>query len=642
MHALEGLKSWKAYLSLFLVLVLTLSILACGDEATPTATTAPPTAAPPAAPPPTTAPPATAPPATAAPTTAPTARPAATTARPTPTPTATSTPLPTPTAVPTEVSGEFPRPGSGDIPASTAKLTVAFNSFPGAVIFHPVLTHGINLLQEQISPSLLMRDEDYNVVEQLAVEWSLNENGFSFTLHPDAIWQDGNPITVEDVKWTFEANRGDYSPPYPKHFNAIDRFTDQVDEVQVIDDKHGFISTKGPAPDFSDYYGGTSLKLVFIGNSTYLRDIGPDEANDNPIGGGPYKLVLHREGERAVFERWDDFWGDSPWYHKPQHEQLEILNATDDAARFALLRSGQADLVESIPFVIAKDMARSEDGHQRGVNPGEGELWTQTLTGANNWQIPFIGLLARMYADDLPNPPGPDEFVEFEDIRVREALDIAIDRSAIAQKVHFGFSEPQKSIWFSGALGFRDELESPPYDPERAKQLLSEAGYPDGFKTKVYLAAGNPGSKEVLESVASMWKQIGVDLEIFEIEGGELFARWSVGELELHFRPLTLQTWLRQDHSGLLANFGYREGGAYVCCYDDNTNRIQNTLKTTTGISEQEDLLAELEDYIYEKRWVIRLLELSKVHGYSDRVVAHPMPRHKDRMDHLWRVVLRN
>ena len=297
--------------------------------------------------------------------------------------------------------------------------------------------------------------------------------------------------------------------------------------------------------------------------------------------------------------------------------------------------------MESIPFPVAKDLARSEDGTGIGINPGKDELWTQTLTGANSWQIPFVGLMARMYADDLPNPPEADEFIEFENILVREALDIAIDRQAIAQKVHFGFSEPQKSIWFSGALGFRDELESPGYEPERAKQLLADAGYPDGFKTRIYLASGNPGSKEVLEAVASMWKQIGVDLEIFEIEGGELFARWSVGALELHHRPLALQTWLRQDHSGLLANFGYREGGAYICCYDENTNRIQDTLKTTTGVPEQERLLAELEDYIFEKRWIIRLLELAKVHGYTDRVLAHPMPRHKDRMDHLWRVVMR-
>ena len=635
MGTLRELRRWKTHWTLFLTLVITISILACGDDATPAQ--APAATAAPTSPAPTAG-------AMATPTQAPAAT--ATPAKPAPTAGATATPRPTlaaqPTATPTPVPGGFPQAGVGNIPASVSKLTVAISSFPGAVIFHPVLTHGINMLQEQISPSLLMRDEDYNIVPQLAVEWTLDEEGFSFTIHPDAIWQDGNPITAEDIKWTFEANRGDYSPPYPKHFNAIDRFTDQVDQVQVIDEKNGFISTKGPAPDFIDYYGGTSLKLVFIGNSKYLSTIGPKEANENPIGGGPYKLKLHREGERAVFERWDDFWGDSDWYHKPQHEELELINATDDAARFALLKSEQADLVESIPFPVAKDLARSEDGTGIGINPGKDELWTQTLTGANSWQIPFLGLMARMYADDLPNPPEADEFIEFEDILVREALDIAIDRQAIAQKVHFGFSDPQKSIWFSGALGFRDELESPGYEPERAKQLLADAGYPDGFKTRIYLASGNPGSKEVLEAVASMWKQIGVDLEIFEIEGGELFARWSVGALELHHRPLALQTWLRQDHSGLLANFGYREGGAYVCCYDENTNRIQDTLKTTTGVPEQEQLLAELEDYIFEKRWIIRLLELSKVHGYTDRVLAHPMPRHKDRMDHLWRVVMRD
>jgi ABC-type transport system substrate-binding protein len=95
------------------------------------------------------------------------------------------------------------------------------------------------------------------------------------------------------------------------------------------------------------------------------------------MGGGPYQLKTFKPGEHVVWERWKDFWGDNPYWQKPQHHVMERLQAPADAVRFALLRGRQVDMVVNIPYTIAKDLPRSESG-TRGVNPNKGPIWTQT------------------------------------------------------------------------------------------------------------------------------------------------------------------------------------------------------------------------------------------------------------------------
>lgn len=341
----------------------------------------------------------------------------------------TNTPIPTQVSVPTAapspvpVAGGFPAPGVDGVPESVGKFTIAVDGW-GWDDLNPVQMQGVTFLQDYINVFLLMRDEEHNIVSGLATDWELNDDGFRFTLHPNATWQDGSPITASDVKWNYEASRGDFSPEFTGHLSA-NRFKEQIGEIEVINDKEVMIHTVSPVPDFVAFYSGSGYHQVHMGNSAYLQQVGVDEFEKNPSGGGPYTVSLWRPSERIELERWDGFWGDTPWYHAPQHESLEIILSTDAAARYGLLRSDQVDAVVNIPYVVAKDIPRSEDFDARGINPDQGDQWTQTIRSTGNYNIDFVNLMT-----DSLSPPTPEEVKPFDDIRVREAFELAIDKIA--------------------------------------------------------------------------------------------------------------------------------------------------------------------------------------------------------------------
>lgn len=570
-----------------------------------------------------------APTATAAPTAAPPAGAA---------PTAVMSPTAAPTAMP--APGAFPAPGAGGVPASVGKFTIAVDGW-GWDDLNPVQMQGVTFLQDYFNVFLLMRDEQHDIVSGLATYWELDDDGFRFELHPNAVWQDGSPITAADVKWNYEAARGDFAPEFTGHLSA-NRFQEQIAEVEIINDKEVFIRTVSPVPDFVAFYSGSGYHQVHVGHAAYLREVGVAGFEENPSGGGPYTVSLWRPSERIVLERWDEFWGDTPWYHAPQHETLEIVLSTDAAARFGLLRSGQVDAVVNIPYAVAKDLDRSEDFDGRGINPGQEGLWTQTIGSTGNYNIDFVNLMS-----DSLNPPTPEEVKPFDDIRVREAFELAIDKKAISESAHFGFTTPMGGLWFSGSFGHQADIPVAPYDPERAKALLAEAGYGDGFETEIYYGpfVNSPGQREWLEAAASFLKEVNIDLKIFEVPTSEFYSRCCFGapdDLERPYRPLIVQTWGRQEHAGVVAGYGYHRTGSYICCWDDTTEAFWTQANSTTDTDVQLEALNGIENHVLENRWVIPMAEVAVVQGYTDRVLAHPTAPFASSFEQLWRVVLRD
>ena len=223
-----------------------------------------------------------------------TAMPAATSAMPAATsaPAATTAPAATavpaaPTAVPTVVPAPegYAMAGAGGVPESVDKFTIAVDGW-GWDDLNPVQMQGVTFLQDYFNVFLLMRDEDHEIVSGLAIEWELSDEGFGFTIHPDAIWQDGSPITSADIKWNYEASRGDFSPDFTGHLSA-NRFKEQIQEVEMISDKEVFIRTVSPSPDFIAFYSGSGYHQVHVGHSAYLQEVGVAAFEEKPSGGRP-------------------------------------------------------------------------------------------------------------------------------------------------------------------------------------------------------------------------------------------------------------------------------------------------------------------------------------------------------------------
>ncbi len=603
----------RRYMPLAAILIISMVLLACGASATSTPQAAAPTA-------------------TAAP--APTAVPAATA-----TPAATKAPAATATAIPAPepVTG-FAKPGVGGVPTNVGKLTVASDGIGFGVNLNPVDGLGFTFVSDYFNNFMLTRDENHNIVAGLLVEWEFSDDGFGFTIHPDAIWHDGSPITSNDVKWIYDAARGDHKPEFTGHWAAA-RFQDQIEEVQVFDDKRGFVKTTKPTPDFVAWYTGAGYHQFWLSSADYLQKVGVDGYEEAPLGGGPYTVSLWKAGERIVLERWEDFWSDTDVYHKPQHETLEVIVSPDEAARFALIKSNQVDMVVNIPYATAREIPQSEDFAGRGINPEQGsDIWTQTIVGTGQYVLHFPNMFAGKDAQDKP---GPGDHAPFDDVRVREALEIAIDKQAISDQIHYGFSFPMGGLFFIGGFAYRD-LPIAPYDPERAKELMVEAGYADGFSTDIYFGpyVNIPGVREWLDAAASYWTEIDVNVQIFEIDAAEYWNK--VTPPERAFRPVALFGWGRQEHAGAVANYSFHETGSFVCCWDDVTNALWEKTSSTTDEASLLGYFAEMEDYILEQRWLIPMAQVSVVQAYTDRVLAHPTPPHANTFEQLWRIVLRD
>ncbi len=533
-------------------------------------------------------------------------------------------------------AGAWPEAGTGNIPVTVDKLVIAFDGWGGDVL-DPWQYLGTGLLQSYLNLRLLHRDENMQVVPLWATDWKQTPEGVFLTLDPKATWQDGTPATADDVKANIEALMGQYAPAF-KGTPRLAYMKKAVEEVQVIDPTHVFIKTRSSDPTFLPAIGGANYHLVWFGPSAYLKQVGHEGYVKQPLGGGPYKIKEFKAGDRIVWERWEDFWGQMPYWKKPQHRSMEWIQVPDDAARFAMIKGKQVDMVVNIPYAIAKALPRSEAG-QRGVNPQKGVLWTQTMKASGKMQITFDAefVVKEQLAgwEALQQEPTLNP-------KVREALELAIDKRAIVDNFHYGFTALNQSLYSLGSFGWRREQgeKNSPYDPKRAKELLREAGYPDGFATTIHFGVftGRPGQPEALEAIASYWQDIGVNLTIVQHDPTEFYTR--LNRPDRAYRPMTLVTWGRQENGEYLAEQSASDVGSRAV-YNERTNALQKELANTLDEAQRLRLMAEIEDEVLRNHWIIPLYDASTVFGYTDRVAAHPMPEFGAHFLDLQRIILK-
>ena len=559
---------------------------------------------------------------------------------------------------------DFPQAGKDGVPESVGKVTMVWQSW-GTSEVNPWTFSSVAFLNDQFNLTLFRQHPNGELASMWGTEWSQDENGVTVKLDPNARFQDGTPADAEAVRLNLagimdelpQAKAAGYDKPV---WNA-GRVKERIANMEIISPTEIYFETKGPDPIWMWMVGGNGYHNVWFSNPTQMLK-GSDGFLENisDAGAGPLRVVSWDPGNRMVLERWDEFWADHPWYHKPQYEELENILVADHAARFALLKSQQADVVYYITWPLAKDLAKSED-MQRGVNPGKGDLWTQQYR-ANGMLV--LDFYLPMILRESQKPVGRvDPFgttvktfeypAEYEnhptlDVRVREALSMAIDREEMSRGPHFGFSYPIGSIYHAQSIGARDEVvhNPPPFDPERAKELMIEAGYPDGFKMPGHFGqfAGRPGIIEAVDFIASGWdKYLNVTVEWKEFDPSEFvkgFGRAPEPNPIVRV-PVDVKTWGRQDH-GLRAALLYRPGSVYIGPSDDETVEVLAKAKQEMDLDKLNPLLAEMEDKVLALNETFPLYGMNLVWGYTDRVLSHPTVVHSPHPKHVDLIVLRD
>ncbi len=273
----------------------------------------------------------------------------------------------------------------------------------------------------------------------LAESWSTSEDHLihEFVLRPGVKFHDGEPVTAEDVKFSFERYKG----------TSHALLKEKVAAVEIADPRTIRFKLKEPWPDFLTFYG-SATGAGWIVPKKYVEKVGDDGFKKHPIGAGPYKFVSFTPGIELVMEANEGYWRKTP-----SVKRLVFRSVPDESTRLAALKRGEVDIAYSIRGELAEEMLHTPGLSLKAPVPG-----AQWLYFADQW-----------------DPKSP-----WHDLRVRQAANLAMDRPGINKALTLGKSRLTNSI-IPESFEFYWQPPEPVYDPEKAKQLLAEAGHPNGF-----------------------------------------------------------------------------------------------------------------------------------------------------------------
>ena len=318
----------------------------------------------------------------------------------------------------------------------------------------------------------------------LAESWTMAKDGrtWEFVLRKNTRFHNGDPVTAEDVKFSFERYRG----------AAATLFRERVREVQVVDPGRVRFHLKDSWPDFMTFYGTSASGAGWIVPKKYVEKVGEDGYRRAPIGAGPYKFVSFQPGVELVLEAFDGYWRKTP-----SVKRLVLRSVPDEATRAAALKRGDIDVTYLLNGPIAADVRRTP-GLTLTAMRTNGVLWVE---------------FPEQWTSGSP----------WADRRVRLAANLAIDRQAINEAEALGYSGPTGNI-VPRHQEFALAIEPHPYDPKRAKALLAEAGHANGFD------AGDltpfPPYNGMGEAIANYFAAVGIRTRLRTMERAALLSAW--------------------------------------------------------------------------------------------------------------------
>jgi peptide/nickel transport system substrate-binding protein len=323
----------------------------------------------------------------------------------------------------------------------------------------------------------------------LAESWTQSKDGltYEFVLRDGAKFHNGDPVTADDVKFSFERYRG----------GAAKLLKERVREVQVVGPRKVRFVLKEPWPDFLTFYGTTASGAGWIVPKKYVLKVGDEGFAKAPVGAGPYRFVSMTPGIDLTLEAFDGYWRKAP-----SVKRLVFRSVPDETTRAAALKRGEVDIAYFLNGPVAEEVRRT---------PGLKLVATRTNT------VFFLDFVEQW---DAKSP--------WRDQRVRLAASLAIDRKAINEAESLGFSGLTGNI-VPAHMEFALPIEPHPYDPKRAKQLLAEAGYPNGFDAGDLTP--NPPYFGMGEAVNTYLGAIGIRTRVRTMERAAFLTAWGEKKL---------------------------------------------------------------------------------------------------------------
>jgi peptide/nickel transport system substrate-binding protein len=468
-------------------------------------------------------------------------------------------------------------PGVARAAAPQGQLTYGMHVSLAPTWFDPAETQGI------ITPYMVLYALHDSMVKampgqlqsaSLAESWSASEDGLTheFVIRSGVKFHNGEPITAEDVKFSFERYHG----------AAHELLKQQVASVETLDPRHVRFKLKQPWPDFLTFYSSAS-GAGWIVPKKYIEKVGDDGFKKAPIGAGPYKFISFTPGQELILEAFEGYWRKTPAV-----KRLVMKNIPEESTRLAALKRGEIDIAYSIRGELAEEVQ-----HTPGLS------LKPVVLQAPNW----------LYFPEQWDPKSP-----WHDLRVRQAANLAIDRDGMNKALFLGYCKVTNSIV---PYTFADYWQPPAavYDPAKAKELLAAAGHPGGFDAGLlYCDSSYSNMAEVsLNNLAA----IGITSKLQPIERAGFFAGYASKK---YARGII------QGASAAFGNAATRlenfvvKGGSFVYGSYPDIDALYPQQADEMDAGKRTAILTKMQQLVYEKSIYAPIWQLGFINAVGPRV----------------------
>jgi peptide/nickel transport system substrate-binding protein len=461
------------------------------------------------------------------------------------------------------------------VAASDGQMTWALHFSLAPTWFDPAETSGIitpYVVLYALHDAMVKPLPGNPMAPALAESWTTSPDGlaFEFVLRKGVRFHNGEPVTAEDVKFSLERYRGTAARMLKERVAAIETEPGRIR-----------VRLKQPWPDFMTFYA-IATGAGWIVPKKYVEKVGDDGFKKAPIGAGPYRFVSFTPGVELVLEAFDQY-----WRKPPSVKRLVFKVVPDEATRLAALKRGEVDIAYLLQGPLGEEVRRTP-----------GLTLKATVVPTPFW----------VYFADQWDPKSP-----WHDRRVRLAANHAIDRAGINQAENLGYAKITHSI-VPASFDFYWQPPGYAYDPGKARQLLAEAGYPNGLDAGEYFV--DAAFTNIAEATVNSLQALGIRAKVRPLERAAFFK--TFGEKKLRN--------LVQGVSGAFGNAATRleafvaSGGVYAYGGYADIDGLFHEQATELDRKRREVMLHRIQQLVHEKAIFAPIWQLAAMTGVGPRV----------------------